>query len=323
MAVVDLRQPFNMLSPAGFEGFRNYADASRLEFIDGRFTSLYYGNYEYDGFGEVYGAVRAIDLYENSTLMFSVDDISIDANDLAYYVETGQEDIARSLVLVGNDEVYGSDGRDVLVSEAGDDRLYGGSGGDNFFAGSGVNYLDGGSGLDFANYEGNGNEYVVTFNGDGTVRVTDGFYNDDRTFDIERLSFNDGTLALDVDKGENAGEAYRIYQAAFDRTPDADGLSFWIQALDGGASLLEVAHGFVDSAEFQSVYGSNPTDEDYVAQLYFNVLGRPGEQEGVEFWEDQLAQGVSMAAVLMGFSEGNENIAGVAPEIAGGIWYTV
>jgi hypothetical protein len=60
-------------------------------------------------------------------------------------------------------------------------------------------------------------------------------------------------LAFDTDG--IAGQAYRIYKAAFNRTPDNDGLKFWIGELDKGMSLLQAASGFVGSAEFNSVYG--------------------------------------------------------------------
>ena len=42
----------------------------------------------------------------------------------------------------------------------------------------------------------------------------------DTIIGFKRLEFNDGTLALDIDPGDTAGQAYRLYQAAFARTPD-------------------------------------------------------------------------------------------------------
>ena len=49
----------------------------------------------------------------------------------------------------------------------------------------------------------------------------------------ERLTFSDANIALDIDG--NAGQAHRIYKAAFDRAPDLGGLGFWINTLDNGA----------------------------------------------------------------------------------------
>ena len=37
----------------------------------------------------------------------------------------------------------------------------------------------------------------------------------DTVIGFKRVEFNDGTLALDIDPGDTAGQAYRLYQAAF------------------------------------------------------------------------------------------------------------
>ncbi|NMA97948.1 MAG: DUF4214 domain-containing protein [Phyllobacteriaceae bacterium] len=140
----------------------------------------------------------------------------------------------------------------------------------------------------------------------------------DTLISIERLEFSDGTLAFDLDG--NAGMAYRIYQAAFDRTPDPLGLSYWVDAMDNGLNLYQVASGFIGSAEFASVYGSNVSNLALVEKLYQNVLGRDGEPAGIIYWESELNGGVGRDVVLAGFSESPENIAGVAPAIADGIW---
>jgi hypothetical protein len=137
---------------------------------------------------------------------------------------------------------------------------------------------------------------------------------------VERLQFSDGTLALD-DEGV-AGQAYRIYKAAFARTPDNDGLKFWINEMDGATALFQVSTGFVNSAEFKSVYGNNPTGSEIVGRLYQNVLGRDGESAGFSYWVGEIDSGrQSIAQVLMGFSESPENVTGVAPLISDGIFF--
>ena len=105
-------------------------------------------------------------------------------------------------------------------------------------------------------YQGNAADYQISFNPDGSIGVT-GVQSADTLISIERVRFDDGALALDT--GGIAGQAYRIYQAAFDRTPDGAGLSYWIKAMDDGVSLIDVATGFVGSQEFATVYGASPT----------------------------------------------------------------
>lgn len=184
---------------------------------------------------------------------------------------------------------------------------------------------DGGAGLDTVSFLNEAAPFNSLWSGgitnwdialeNGAV-VVNGYH---RFINVERLEFADGNLAFDTDG--IAGQSYRIYQAAFDRTPDIAGLSFWIDAMDAGTALIDVASGFVASSEFQSVYGVNPTNSDFVTRLYLNVLGRDGETAGIDYWEGQLDAGVSKAQVLVGFSESAENVTGVAAAIADGIWY--
>ena len=98
----------------------------------------------------------------------------------------------------------------------------------------------------------------------------------------------------------------RLYSAAFDREPESGGLNFWIDSLEKGQSLLQIAEKFRNSPEFRSRYGALGNTE-FVAQLYRNILGREGEDAGLAFWLDKLESGTSQALVLRQFSESPEN----------------
>jgi hypothetical protein len=52
--------------------------------------------------------------------------------------------------------------------------------------------------------------------------VTDKAGTVDQLSGVERIAFSDATIALDI--AGTAGQVYRIYQAAFSRTPDKPGL---------------------------------------------------------------------------------------------------
>jgi Domain of unknown function (DUF4214) len=112
------------------------------------------------------------------------------------------------------------------------------------------------------------------------------------------------TLPTAGDK--NNAEAYRLYQAALDRTPDQGGLSFWSSALKGGATSDQVAQSFIGSSEFQTKYGTL-SPSDFVSQLYLNVLHRAGDPGGQQFWTSQLQGGATQSSVLVGFSDSPEN----------------
>jgi hypothetical protein len=101
------------------------------------------------------------------------------------------------------------------------------------------------------------------------------------------------------------GQAYRLYEAALDREPEAAGLQFWFDRLQGGASLTSVSQNFVDSVEFNDRYGTL-NDHDFVNTLYQNVLERPADQIGSDYWVNSLQNGSTRADVLLGFSDSLE-----------------
>lgn len=136
---------------------------------------------------------------------------------------------------------------------------------------------------------------------------------------VERIKFSDKSVALDIDG--NAGQAYRLYKAAFDRTPDKEGLSFWIAALDKGASIDSVAQAFVVSSEFKTLNGQNPSNLSFASSLYQHVLGRQPDQSGLDFWVNQLNNGLSKSQVLYNFSESAENKIALTGQIQNGIEY--
>ncbi|UTY59850.1 DUF4214 domain-containing protein [Massilia sp. erpn] len=136
-----------------------------------------------------------------------------------------------------------------------------------------------------------------------------------------RLRFADATIALDING--NAGDTYRLYQAAFNRKPDAGGLGFWIAQADRGTSMTDIAASFITSQEFINLYGANPSNATFLNALYNNVLHRAPDQGGYNFWLTQLNNGASRAAVLASFASSQENRDGVAASLTHGITYTV
>jgi len=155
-------------------------------------------------------------------------------------------------------------------------------------------------------------------NADGSYAVfTNGV--GDTLVNVERLQFSDAKVAIDVNG--QGGQAYRLYQAAFDRTPDTGGLGYWINTLDQGASLTAVANAFVGSAEFSQRYGALNNDQ-FVNQLYLNVLNRNADAGGQAYWTGHLnASNLSRADVLAYFSESPENQAAVIGVIQNGMVY--
>jgi serralysin len=199
-----------------------------------------------------------------------------------------------------------------------EDGIFGYDGSDSITGGISNDSINGGEGIDRAIYSGNRSEYTIAVD---FSKITDTKQNRDGVdslISIERLKFSDQIIAIDIQG--NAGQAYRLYKAALDRTPDANGLAGWIKYMDDGAALTSMAQQFIDSQEFRAKYGALD-NTGFVNQLYVNVLARKGEAAGVEGWVNGLANGLTRAQVLAGFSESSENQANVIGQIKDGIAY--
>lgn len=204
---------------------------------------------------------------------------------------------------------------------SGSDTFQGGAGNDVFIVTMGNDVINGGAGIDTLYFDGSAPIYKV---GEKSYRVSGSGY--DNTFnDIERVIYrgeNGAMKGYSTDVDGNAGQAYRLYQAAFDRQPDAAGLGTWINYLDSGHTLQEVSAMFQRSEEFVTRYGANPSNDAFVNLLYQNVLHRAPDAAGHSTWINILETGqLSRADVLIGFSESVENKAALIGVIQGGIAY--
>ncbi|NBN77292.1 DUF4214 domain-containing protein [Microvirga tunisiensis] len=199
------------------------------------------------------------------------------------------------------------------------DRILTGDGGNNLFRGGQTpDVVDGKGGIDIFYVAAPRALSTLTLSGKGAVLASPGGGIDTLT-SIERIGYQDGTLAVDLDG--NAGQTYRLYQAAFARTPDTKGLAHNVALMDEGLSLKALSAGFIGSAEFIQRYGQSTSDTTFVNALYMNVLGRTADDAGLKGWLDRLGNGSwSRPDVLIGFSESAENKALVGSAIASGIW---
>ena len=218
-------------------------------------------------------------------------------------------------------------GLNVKVSEpfngdslySGNDTYIGSTGNDHFYAWPGDDSYSGGAGIDTVHYAALKSDFTVS--SVGNVATVTGLGKNDALFDVERINFQEdgSTLALDVNAGQNAGSAYRLYQAAFDRKPDTAGLNYWVNDLDKGNSLQQVAKGFVDSAEFKVLIPAGDANS-IINNFYLHVLHRDADAAGHKYWEDAMANGMTASEVLVSFSESQENINNTAAELNNGVW---
>lgn len=201
-------------------------------------------------------------------------------------------------------------------------QRYGTAGNDSFLVPNGSTYIDGKGGRDTVTFA-QSSEGMAFASGKNAVV----FAKEDTLYyfkDVERVEFFEGTLYLDTGGGENAGMAYRLYQAAFDRMPDAEGLTYWISRLDtGNVSLAAIADSFIHSPEFVRTFGTVETVSNarFVELLYLHTLDRGADSEGYNYWVQRLDNNQTNRGDLLAFfSESEENQQQVAAQIDNGIW---
>ncbi|GGY00956.1 DUF4214 domain-containing protein [Massilia dura] len=197
-------------------------------------------------------------------------------------------------------EQYGTDGNDVMSATAAAERI------------------DAGTGLDIVVMGGLRASYQVQASAAGFTVTAAGTGQVDTLVNVERVQFQDASVALDV--GGAIGKLYRLYEAAFDRAPDAAGIGFWLASMDRGEGFAAVAQAFTDSPEYLRLYGALD-NAGFVERLYINALDRAYDSEGRDFWVAALNAGVTRGDVVTGFSESPELQAKLIGVIGNGVDY--
>lgn len=282
------------------------ATSTAITVSNGTTTDVINGNFAYVG-TQVSGTITSIDSYNQGSLVAQITGLDVNAATAESLIIANNTQGVLNLALSGNNVINGSFGSDVLVD----------LGGNNVFVpNGGTNTVEGGAGFDQVLIHAPlaASSYSTT-NGVTTVTSPEGV---DIITNVQRIQFSDGVLALDTQG--NAGNVYRLYQAAFAETPDTPGLSFWVHAADTGISMQTIAQDFTNSSQFQALYGgANPSPTTVIDLLYQHVFGRAPDQAGFNFWLNAMETGTSVGAVLLGFSISSEDHALVDPKIAQGI----
>lgn len=314
MAKVVVSQAFDFRTAQDWTWILRETNLNRISVATATLKQTFLGDFPLVPGSSLNGKIASSSFFVRDAEVYSITGLDHEAKMLEPYVER-KGDLAKlyPLFLAGDDAVEGSAGNDGLMGFAGHDRIRGGGGDD---------WISGGDGSDFAVYAGKRDGYTIN-RGAAGVGVTDnsGAEGSDTLVEVERAIFADTYVALDVGAGEIGGRAYRLYEAAFNRTPDALGVGFWIARLDEGVSVTAVAQGFINSDEYRATYGADVSNLELVRRFYTNILDRAPEEAGLKFWVDKLDSGVSRADVLAGISESAENIQGSAAIIANGFSY--
>ena len=313
------------ISVSSTQAIASFSASENPEVFNGVFATSFTSTNVGDIFSQISGTVTGFTSGTHGALTdrYSVSGISIDAHT---YFNTA----TWANILTGGDTLIGGVGNDEL-QDYGVNNIFRGLGGNDTFiaAAGGVNSaVMRGKVADYSilatnNISHDGLTGLSGFTVDDSVSNRDGFT---QLVNINRLSFTDTMVALDTGANQTAGNAYLLYQAAFNRTPDTPGLGYWIAQMDKGANVITgVAENFILSNEFKGLYGSSPTVDQFTNLLYVNVLHRSADAAGLKYWEDQFAGTgfnlLTQAQTLNNFAISNENQANAATQIAHGIHY--
>lgn len=193
-----------------------------------------------------------------------------------------------------NDTLTAGGSNDTLRGEAGDDSLNGGAGSDN---------MDGGSGIDTAIYSKARAQYTISA---GDIReIRENNTGDKDTLNsIERLTFSDVSVALDLDG--HAGTTAKIIGVVFgaEAVTNKEFVSIGLTFLDQGTSAEDLIQLALDAR-----LGTGFSSVAEVDLLYQNLLGVTPSQADQAHWVATISSGqYSQATLALFAADTNFNI---------------
>ena len=140
---------------------------------------------------------------------------------------------------------------------------------------------------------------------------------------VERIQFSDGTLALDTGPTSPVRTAYSLYSLLV-RTPDKEGLGYWISNLETGAiNLQESIIAVLSSSEYSSAHpgttASSIANTDNVTALYRDLLDREPDASGLQYWKNT---GATLFQIANAFFNSSEYKGLVGTSLNDGVFYT-
>ena len=104
-----------------------------------------------------------------------------------------------------------------------------------------------------------------------------------------------------------------VYVAYYDRAPDPAGLQFWVDQLEGGRPIEQIATDFSSAAETIQKYPffdapELASSDVFITSIYVNLFGRAPDAAGLDFWADQLESGSTpVGEIILAIFEGAQD----------------
>jgi len=190
---------------------------------------------------------------------YAVGKVTVEGTDGADTLSAAADPLALMLGAAGADSLAGSSAADLILGDAGNDTLAGGAGNDLY---------SGGSGTDVAVIAGTRAAHTLEVFGPSWLVSGPGGEID--TFSgIERVRFDDRSIALDTGRGEASGDALALWWALADRAPTPAEIGPWIANADATGSMAATA------ANMLATLAPGMSDPALVTLLYTNIVGAP------------------------------------------------
>lgn len=104
---------------------------------------------------------------------------------------------------------------------------------------------------------------------------------------------------------ESVSSILKLFYTALGRTPNPDGLAYWLEQYHQGDSLEHITASIVNSDEFQNNFASLDNG-DFIEQLYQVAFNRSADQEGKDAWLDAMENGLTRAEMVQLFAASDE-----------------
>ena len=229
---------------------------------------------------------------------------AVDTSGIQLVVATGNGDDVITVKGDQNTLIDGGDGNDTIVTGNGNNVVIAGNGNNNITTGSGddtiilsgsdhADIVNAGAGYDVVQLDGTRDDYELTVGNNFNVNLTG---NQTAAIkDAEFLKFVDADGAeKSIALAHNDAEALalRRYEGILGRDADVNGAKSFVEAVNNGTSLTDIANAFLNSQEFAGA--NNAAD---INDLYNTLLGRDADQGGADAWAALLANGGTLADV--------------------------
>ena len=197
-----------------------------------------------------------------------------------------------------------------VIGSGFDDFLYGNSQNNVITGNGGANTIAGGGGIDTAQY----NDAIAAVSLHRAIEVGDNAWRvqlpngvNDILYEVERLSFRDLNLAIDLNG--NAGATAKLLGAFLGAKgiKESSLVGFGLKFLDGGNSLEDL----IDLA-YTTIFGTSPDIQSVISKFYYNLTGLSSPLEIVTRYTNLIDEGeLTLNSLAVQVSEHELNLSNI------------